>query len=290
LKRKDKAGSSEIILARWRKFLSSPFTLSFRAKLLTLKQILCSARFYVYPLENARLEVEIERRGNSSSARFVFRAWLRLCPFLFQWPVARGEEMQQRKAIIIDVPIRKFMDEPPQNRVIGRSGDRVIEKQRQEAMERVGGDRVIGALGEQAIERTGENRVIGRSGDRVIEKQDQEALDKTAESGLSTREGAHSTALREDSRATETGAVCTWRRGNGTMCGRPADGGRDECWLHAEWYSLLPAVLGMPYPEDAVAIHHQVAPQLAAQFVIACAFYGEISSPITMDQREMGMW
>ena len=43
------------------------------------------------------------------------------------------------------------------------------------------------------------------------------------------------------------------------MCGRPADGGRDECWLHAEWYSVLPAVFGLPYPEDAVAIHQILA-------------------------------
>jgi hypothetical protein len=162
-----------------------------------------------------------------------------------------GEEMQPRKAIIIDIPIRKFMNEPPhENRVIGRPI---------------------------------ENRVIGQSGNRVIETQRQEAE-------LITREGG--TALA-------TGAVCTRRRGNGTMCGRPADGGRDECWLHAEWYSWLPAIFGMPYPEDAVAIHQilsrtmsmviggEISPQKAQAITKLCR---ELRRNLMWYQREMGMW
>jgi len=169
-----------------------------------------------------------------------------------------GEEMQQRKAIIIDIPMKKFMNEPENNPVIGR---------------------------------TIENRVIGRSGDPVIETPNREALAKTPEPGLNTQQ-ASPTALA-------TGAVCTRRRGNGAMCGRPADGGRDECWLHAEWYSLLPAVFGMPYPEDAVAIHQilsrtmsmviggEISPQKAQAITKLCR---ELRRNLMWYQREMGMW
>jgi hypothetical protein len=95
------------------------------------------------------------------------------------------------------------------------------------------------------------------------------------------------------------GAVCTRRRGNGAMCGRPADGGRDECWLHAEWYSLLPAVWGLPYPEDAVAIHQilsrtmsmviggEISPQKAQAITKLCR---ELRRNLMWYQREMGMW
>ncbi len=113
-----------------------------------------------------------------------------------------------------------------------------------------------------------ENRVIEQSGNRAIETQRQEA-------------------------------VCTWRRGNGAICGRPADGGRDECWLRAEWYSLLPAVFGMPYPEDAVAIHQilsrtmsmviggEISPQKAEAITKLCR---ELRRNLMWYQREMGMW
>ncbi|MBZ5631084.1 MAG: hypothetical protein LAO06_19700 [Acidobacteriia bacterium] len=108
--------------------------------------------------------------------------------------------------------------------------------------------------------------------------------------GLVTREGAC---------ATETAEVCTRRRGNGALCGRPADGGREECWLHAEWYSLLPAVFGMPYPEDAVAIHQilartmsmvvggEISPQKAQAITMLCR---ELRRNLMWYQREMGMW
>jgi hypothetical protein len=116
------------------------------------------------------------------------------CLFLSEQKI--GEKMATRKAIIIDVPIRKFMEERPWDQVVGRAEDLAIEKR-------------------------------ANTGDRV--------------------EGP------------QVAAICMRRRANGQICGRPADGGKDECWLHAEWYSLLPAVFGMPYPEDAVAIHQILA-------------------------------
>ena len=170
--------------------------------------------------------------------------------------------MQPRKAIIIDIPIRKFMDEPPhENRVIGQSGDPVIETQRQEGQ--VQGSGV---------------------GSRESAGEEQAAVIRVGQ--------PQTTALT-------TGGVCTRRRGNGTMCGRPADGGRDECWLHAEWYSLLPAVFGMPYPEDAVAIHQilsrtmsmviggEISPQKAEAITKLCR---ELRRNLMWYQREMGMW
>lgn len=181
--------------------------------------------------------------------------------------------MQPRKAIIIDIPLRKFMNEPPENRVIEQSGNRVIEKQRQEAMERGGGD-----------------PALGRSGDLVISG---ENLHRVAPNPGEIGAGQPETT------ALAVGGVCTRRRGNGTMCGRPADGGRDECWLHAEWYSLLPAVFGMPYPEDAVAIHQilsrtmsmviggELSPQKAQAITKLCR---ELRRNLMWYQREMGMW
>jgi hypothetical protein len=83
------------------------------------------------------------------------------------------------------------------------------------------------------------------------------------------------------------------------MCGRPADGGRDECWLHAEWYAWLPAIFGMPYPEDAVAIHQilsrtmsmviggEISPQKAQAITKLCR---ELRRNLMWYQREMGMW
>jgi hypothetical protein len=185
--------------------------------------------------------------------------------------------MQPRKAIVIDIPIRKFMNEPPhenrvivrpaENPVIGRAGDPVIETQRPEAHERI--------------------RQTGLS-----------TPERGSDKGLSTREGACATQACATT-ALATAEVCTRRRGNGTMCGRPADGGRDECWLHAEWYSWLPAIFGMPYPEDAVAIHQilsrtmsmviggEISPQKAQAITKLCR---ELRRNLMWYQREMGMW
>ena len=194
-----------------------------------------------------------------------------------------------KKAIIIDVPIRKFMDERPGNRVSGRAGDPVIEKQDQGALERVGGDREIVRPGDRALTTEIPHPIPPNPGEIRV-----------GQPALSTREGACATRPTEGGLgATQTGAVCTWRRGNGTMCGRPADGGRDECWLHAEWYSVLPAIFGMPYPEDAVAIHQilartmsmviggEISPQKAQAITKLCR---ELRRNLMWYQREMGMW
>lgn len=166
--------------------------------------------------------------------------------------------MQPRKAIIIDVPIRKFMNEPPH-------GNRVIV-------------------------RPAENPVIERLGDLVSSGENPHPISPTP--GEIRVGQPQATALA-------TAEVCTRRRGNGTMCGRPADGGRDECWLHAEWYSLLPAVWGLPYPEDAVAIHQilsrtmsmviggEISPQKAGAITKLCR---ELRRNLMWYQREMGMW
>ncbi len=141
--------------------------------------------------------------------------------------------MQRGKALVIDVSMRKFMDEPPEERAMAPSGE----------------------------------------GARL----------SAQETGLAPREGG----------------VCLRRRANGTICGRAADGGRDECWVHAEWYSLLPAVFGMPYPEDAVAIHQilsrtmsmvisgEMSPKKAESVTRLCR---ELRRNLLWYQREMGMW
>jgi hypothetical protein len=167
--------------------------------------------------------------------------------------------MQPRKAVIIDVPIRKFMNERPVDRVIVRSGDRTIENQSGEAL--------VTAAGGLALAGERPHPISPTSGEiRVGQPQ---------------------------------GAVCTRRRANGAICGRPADGGHDECWLHAEWYSLLPAVFGMPYPEDATAIHQilartmsmvisgEMSPQKAQAVTKLCR---ELRRNLMWYQRETGVW
>ncbi len=185
--------------------------------------------------------------------------------------------MSQKKAIVIDVPIRKFLEVQEDGPMAKASGQlSAISSQpsavgcqarESEALVRENSHPVSPNPGETRVGQplANENLVIGRSGDRAIEK----------------------------------AGVCLRRRANGSICGRPADGGNDECWLHAEWYSLLPAVFGMPYPEDAVAIHQilartmsmviggEMSPQKAQAVTKLCR---ELRRNLMWYQREMGMW
>jgi len=163
--------------------------------------------------------------------------------------------------------------EPEQNRVIGQSGDSALTTENPHPISSCSSASGQAPAGEIRVGQPAEDAVIGRPGDLAIEKQNQKAPASVA--------------------------TCTWRRGNGAMCGRPADGGRDECWLHAEWYSLLPAVWGLPYPEDAVAIHQilartrsmvigeEISPQKAQAITKLCR---ELRRNLMWYQREMGMW
>lgn len=172
-----------------------------------------------------------------------------------------------RKAVIIDVPIRKFMDERPAVRVIGGELPSTVDGRRSTAMTPARPAAMLSPA-ETALSLS-ENAVPIRAGQ------------SDATHGLTT------------------GGVCTRRRANGAICGRPADGGREECWLHAEWYSLLPAVFGMPYPEDATAIHQilartmsmvisgEMSPQKAQAVTKLCR---ELRRNLMWYQRETGVW
>ncbi len=67
-------------------------------------------------------------------------------------------------------------------------------------------------------------------------------------------EGAESAQLQD---------ACPRLRATGQVCGMPVEPGARECPRHERWYSLVPAVFGMPYPEDAVSVQEILARAVA---------------------------
>ncbi len=70
------------------------------------------------------------------------------------------------------------------------------------------------------------------------------------------------TRSTEDTGTTET-TICTAVRGDGTRCKSLAAPPGPLCARHKRWYATLPPMLGMPYPEDAVALQDVVAQVLS---------------------------
>lgn len=83
---------------------------------------------------------------------------------------------------------------------------------------------------------------------------------------------------------------------DGRRCSMPAHEGWRECYRHGRWYAALPASLGMPYPEDAVAIqellgravamvmNREITPQQASVIARLC---GEMRQNLWAFQQEM---
>ncbi len=56
---------------------------------------------------------------------------------------------------------------------------------------------------------------------------------------------------------------CAHQRANGRRCPRAAVEGGNLCERHAEWYRLVPPILAMPYPDDAVSLQETMARAVA---------------------------
>lgn len=65
--------------------------------------------------------------------------------------------------------------------------------------------------------------------------------------------------MPQPGRQVKRGSQCIRLRANGLQCRMPAVEGHDYCLRHEMWYNLVPAVLGMPYPEDAVSLQEVMA-------------------------------
>ena len=57
--------------------------------------------------------------------------------------------------------------------------------------------------------------------------------------------------------------ICAASRANGTPCSMRAARGKTMCARHERWYQSIPAMLGMPYPEDAVGLQDVMAQVVA---------------------------
>jgi len=52
---------------------------------------------------------------------------------------------------------------------------------------------------------------------------------------------------------------CVRLRSDGSQCPFPVLEGYDECLRHARWYQIVPALPGLPYPEDALSLQEMMA-------------------------------
>jgi hypothetical protein len=89
----------------------------------------------------------------------------------------------------------------------------------------------------------------------------------------------------EAERVVEVEEGCPRLRASGEMCGMPMEPGSKECSRHERWYSLVPAVFGMPYPEDAVSVQEILA--RAVSMVVGREMKPEQARAIALLCREM---
>jgi hypothetical protein len=78
---------------------------------------------------------------------------------------------------------------------------------------------------------------------------------------------------------------CQRLRASGEVCGMPVEAGSKECARHERWFSLVPAVFGMPYPEDAVSVQEILA--RAVSMVVRREMSPEHAKAVAMLCREM---